>query len=324
MTGLFVISLDFELMWGVRDHRTVADYGDAILGGRSAIPRMLSAFQRHRIRATWATVGFLFARNRTELIDGLPTLHPHYRDARLDPYPCITSGIGGSEASDPYHFGRSLVDLIADTEGQELATHTHSHYYCLEPGQTEDAFRADLKAAVASAAEAGLTLRSIVFPRNQMSDGAVRICVENGIPCVRGNPESYIYRPRGQDETSAAVRILRTMDGLLPLPARTSARPRADARGAVNIPASRFFCPRFLNMPGVSEAFVHRIKSEMRHAARHGEVYHLWWHPHNFGRDTDSHLSRLESILSHFGRLADDYGMRSVTMADCIAIADEG
>jgi hypothetical protein len=30
--GALVISLDFELLWGVRDKRTIADYGPNILG----------------------------------------------------------------------------------------------------------------------------------------------------------------------------------------------------------------------------------------------------------------------------------------------------
>ena len=318
------MSLDFELMWGVRDHRTIADYGDAIMGGRAAIPRMLATFSKHRVKATWATVGFLFARNRADLLDHAPSLRPRYANAKLDPYSSAIHGIGTSEADDPWHFGRSLVEQIRDTEGQELATHTHSHYYCLEPGQTGAAFRADIKAAMTAAAEANVTLQSIVFPRNQMSDEAVRICVENGISCVRGNPDAYMYRPRGQEETGAAVRFLRTVDSVLPLTPRTSARPKRDARGALNVPASRFFCPRFLKVPGVSEAFLRRIKSEMLHAAQNDEIYHLWWHPHNFGRDTDRHLGRLEAILSYFERLAGDHGMQSVTMADCLAIAGEG
>jgi hypothetical protein len=33
-TGKFVISLDFELMWGVRDTQTIEKYGDAIIGTR--------------------------------------------------------------------------------------------------------------------------------------------------------------------------------------------------------------------------------------------------------------------------------------------------
>jgi len=39
--GAFVISLDFELLWGVRDKRTIADYGANIRGVRDAVPALL-------------------------------------------------------------------------------------------------------------------------------------------------------------------------------------------------------------------------------------------------------------------------------------------
>jgi hypothetical protein len=51
-TGIFIISLDFELFWGVRDHRTLADYGANILGVRKSIPAMLEMFRRHSSLAT--------------------------------------------------------------------------------------------------------------------------------------------------------------------------------------------------------------------------------------------------------------------------------
>jgi hypothetical protein len=38
----FTISLDFELFWGMRDITTLKDYGSNILGGREAIPKILS------------------------------------------------------------------------------------------------------------------------------------------------------------------------------------------------------------------------------------------------------------------------------------------
>lgn len=60
MTGDFVISLEFELLWGVRDHADRHSYGRNILGGREAIPRMVDHFARHGVVATWATVGFMF------------------------------------------------------------------------------------------------------------------------------------------------------------------------------------------------------------------------------------------------------------------------
>ncbi len=45
--------------------------------------------------------------------------------------------LGASESSDPFHFGLSLARRIAECDGMELASHTFSHYFALEPGQTE-------------------------------------------------------------------------------------------------------------------------------------------------------------------------------------------
>src|SRR2546426_12614664 len=56
----FIISLDFELFWGVRDVTTLDRYGANLRGVRDAIPAMLRLFSERGIRATWATVGFLF------------------------------------------------------------------------------------------------------------------------------------------------------------------------------------------------------------------------------------------------------------------------
>ena len=63
-SGKFIISLDFELMWGVRDSKTIANYGASILGVRSALDRILEKFERYNIRATFAIVGFLFHENK--------------------------------------------------------------------------------------------------------------------------------------------------------------------------------------------------------------------------------------------------------------------
>jgi hypothetical protein len=58
----------------------------------------------------------------------------------------------------------------------------------------------------------------------------------------------------------------------------------------------------------------------METAARRRRLFHLWWHPHNFGVDLQENLAFLRKILDHFRILQDRYGMRSMTMA---AVADE-
>ena len=83
--GAFVISLDFELHWGVRDKLGVRDYRDNLLGIREAVPAMLALFAAHEVHATWAVVGLLLAESRQEMLDRLPTPRPRYRRAELAP-----------------------------------------------------------------------------------------------------------------------------------------------------------------------------------------------------------------------------------------------
>ncbi|MGE5779581.1 MAG: hypothetical protein ACM30D_09790, partial [Hyphomicrobiales bacterium] len=63
-----------------------------------------------------------------------------------------------------------------------------------------------------------------------------------------------------------------------------------------------------------------RITSAMETAARRRKIFHLWWHPHNFGVDLQHNLAFLRAILDCFHVLQEGYGMRSMTMA---AVADE-
>src|ERR1035438_1185138 len=130
--GAFVISLDFELLWGVREMAVDGRYRRNLLGARRAVPRILMLFRQFEVAATWATVGFLFARNRDELADFLPAEQPRYKHTQFDPY---RERIGRNEIEDPLHFGRSLLEIVRETPRQEIGSHTFSHYYCLEEGQ---------------------------------------------------------------------------------------------------------------------------------------------------------------------------------------------
>lgn len=125
MSGNFVISLDFELMWGVRDIATCDSYGRNVLGVRRAIPALLEMFDRRTIRATWAVVGFLLCETKDELLARLPSHRPGYFNKSLSTYTYLEE-VGSDERSDPYYFGASLARQIAACPGQEIGTHTFS------------------------------------------------------------------------------------------------------------------------------------------------------------------------------------------------------
>jgi hypothetical protein len=59
-----------------------------------------------------------------------------------------------------------------------------------------------------------------------------------------------------------------------------------------------------------------RIKKEMEAAARKGAIYHLWWHPHNFGRDMENNFEILGKLIAHYNSLREKYGMETLTMGE--------
>ena len=316
--GAFVISLDFELHWGVRDHTPVSGYERNLLGVRQAVPGMLELFRRHDIAATWATVGFLFAETKKELEKHYPRVLPTYLDPRMSPYEAM-SEVGTDEKSDPFHFAPSLLREIAKTPKQEIATHTFSHFYCLEPGQTAAQFEADLEAAAKIGEPFGDTCKSIVFPRNQLAPAYLDVLRRRGVRAYRSNGTHWAYR--AQVAEPPARRLFRLADAYVPLSgARANRRPQAAHQDSlVDVPASAFlrpYSPRLRHLDGMR---FRRLASAMTTAAESGRIFHLWWHPHNFGRHPGESLTFLDRLLGHFAGLRRAHGMESLTMAGAAA-----
>lgn len=317
MAGALVISLDFELFWGVRDKRRLATERSNLMGARRVVPLILDRFGAQAVRATWATVGLLFFRAKSEMVLGLPSAMPQYVNAGLSPYTAIAE-IGADEAADPCHFAASLIAQIRSRPGQEIGTHTFSHYYALEAGQTEDAFRADLLAASRIAEERGVSLRSLVFPRNQCNPLYLPACAALGLTSYRGNEEGWMNSARRSAGHRPWTRAARLADAYVNLSGHhTVPIARVAASGSpFNIPASRFLRPWSRRLRWLEPARLRRITRAMTHAARRDEIFHLWWHPENFGTDIDENLAVLDRILSHFAQLRRAYGMESLNMGD--------
>jgi peptidoglycan/xylan/chitin deacetylase (PgdA/CDA1 family) len=297
-------------------------YAQNLLGARLVIPRLLKLFERYNIAATWATVGFLLASSRKELDRFRPAILPKYDNPALDPY---VEPTGSGEQEDPLHFAASLVDQIRQTPGQEVATHTFSHYYCLEPGQTLEAFRADLRSAVALAAERGIALRSIVFPRNQVNPAYASALLDAGLSCYRGSEIGWMYRPIPQSQKVAAMRAARLADSYFGLPGRQivhwSEIPQAD--GLCNVRGSRFLRPYRSKLGAFEKLRLRRIAAEMNMAAENNSVYHLWLHPHNLGVNIEGNLEFFEEILRAFASCRSRFGMCSLSMNSVAELARE-
>ena len=317
-----VISLDFELHWGGVEkwNLSTAERQCYFRNTRRVIPGMLDVFAAHQVHVTWATVGLLFCGDKKEILDTAPIMRPGYHRTELSSYTymdCI--GIGADESSDPYHYGRSLLEEILKTPGMEVGSHTFSHFYADEPGQTSDEFRADLQAAQVAAGRMGLKLHSLVMPRNQIVPEYLAVCAEEGFTSIRINPKDWYWQiPSVQPET-VWKRINRFADAYVPNGHRTSYPLDAlmlNPGEPLRIPASRLLRPYDARLGPLNRMRLRRIMNEMTDAARNGEVYHLWWHPHNFGSFPDESLKDLAELLEHYADLYRSYGMLSCTMGE--------
>lgn len=318
--GILTVSLDFELFWGVRDKLTLENYGAAIAGVRQAVPRLLELFTKYEIHATWAAVGFLYFRDLEELCRNAPSIRPEYADDSLNPYSYVRSP-ACREVEPHYLFAPDLIQAIAGAANQELATHTFSHYYCLEPGQTVEQFRSDLQAAIqVEEQRAGRRPESLIFPRNQFNPEYLHVCADLGIRCYRGNQDARVYEAGCHRENTAPLRALRLLDSYVNVTGHhgySLEDLRRRARGEpVDVPASMILRSWSRPLRRLEPLKARRIQASLSWCARRLLLYHLWWHPHNFGVDQEENFGQLEVILGHFHALRARYGMQSLTMAE--------
>ncbi|CAN5339052.1 polysaccharide deacetylase family protein [soil metagenome] len=321
--GAFVISLDFELYWGVRDYvMTHPSYLGNVEGERGAIPEILKAFHEYDIAATWATVGFLFADSLEEFESFKPKKLPEYGDRSLSPYEDSFDQI---KCEPSIYFAPDLIRMISHTPMQEIATHTYSHYYCLEAGQTSDDFRSDIESAIAIASKFEVKPRSIVFPRNQHNPKYDKILIENGIICFRGNQSSQIYQFGGNTQRNPLYRLARLADSYVSLTGKNTYKWPVPALGSlVNIPASLFLRPVSKISGLYEDQQFRRIAKCLDRAAHRNEVFHLWWHPHNFGVHLKENIGFLRRILDHFEQLRLKSGLKSFSMVGLAEQAARG
>lgn len=312
--GIFTISLDFELYWGVRDKRGIDQYKDNLLGVRKAIPEILQVFGDNNIHATWATIGFIFFENSDDLSNDINKLLPTYSRKELSPYNYMAESSG----LDPiYHFAPELIELIVKQKGQEIGTHTFSHYYCLEEGQSLEQFEEDILTAVNVAQRKNISIKSLVFPRNQWNTKYLPSLVDLGIQCYRGNESSWIYRASDDEGQNKFQRAFRLTDAYLNLSGpNTYDLSACTQEKPFNFPSSRFLRPYSKKIAFLDGFRLRRIKHAMSHAAFNNKIFHLWWHPHNFGVNTKENIAFLTKIIAHYHTLHDNYEMASLNMGE--------
>ncbi|PZX49946.1 polysaccharide deacetylase [Algoriphagus ratkowskyi] len=310
--GIFTISLDFELLWGIFDKVGNSYKPSYFQYTRLLVLDTLETFAKNEIKATWATVGMLFAQNEEEWKHYSPIQIPSYRDPNLSAYEFVKN----SGLKPEVHFAPELIQAIIATPGQELGSHTYAHYYTLMRGQSPEQFRQDLQATQKiSQDKFGIRLKSLIFPRNHINELYLPICLEEGYTQVRSNPRNWYWQETQHEDLSK--KWFRSADCFFRVGEKTS-YPKTQMQILENepllIPASRILRPISKSNKVFNRVRLNRVKEEMLSAAKAKEIYHLWWHPHNFATDPIAAMIELNEIMSHFQTLKSEYGMVSMNM----------
>lgn len=309
--GTLVISLDFELIWGVFDHVEIADKKEYFDNTLNVIPKIIEYFVKNDVHATWATVGMLFNDNWEEWEANSPENKPTYHNSKLDAY--NYGALHKKSGLDRFFFAPNLIKDIQQAEGQEIGTHTYSHYYCLESGQNKEQFAADIDTTIKLANKFNVTLKSLVFPRNQFNESYLECCAEKGLSSVRSNPDFWYWDTMAPQ--TIVTKFFRTVDAYLPLGTKSYQQESLKPNNPLSQPSSRFLRPQN-KFEFINSLRLNRIKNEIIQAAQKGEVYHLWWHPHNFGIDPNGAIKSLNSIIEVYTYCKNNFGMESKTMEE--------
>ena len=149
----------------------------------------------------------------------------------------------------------------------------------------------------------------------------IRVCEENGIIAYRGNEKVWFHNSKmGMGRLAGYTRkVLRFLNSYMNLSGHHCySLEEIAANRPYDIPSSRFLRPYNHKLKAFENIRIRRIKKSMTYAAKNGLVFHLWWHPHNFGMNRNDNFDVLSGVLDHFQRLADQRGMASRAMGELI------
>lgn len=307
--GIFVLSLDTELCWGVVDKpeqlkNNIKYYEQA----RNCIEKILILLEKYNISATWAIVGHLFLQecNSTEEQKHLEiprSTYPWYAKDWFEESPCT------NDKEEPLWYGQDIIKKIINCKVyQEIGCHSFAHIPYGDKNTKRAAVRADLSSCVCEAEKLGLKLRSFVFPRNNV--GYIDELKNFGFEIYRGEEPSWY-----KDFSKRIRKVCHIIDQFLAITPPVSI-PEYD-KELFNIPASMFYLPMngFRSLIPLSFR-IHKAKKGIKKAISEKKVFHLWFHPFNIATNQEKLLYGLEEIFKEVYMKRENGELETKSMAE--------
>jgi peptidoglycan/xylan/chitin deacetylase (PgdA/CDA1 family) len=269
-TGIFTISLDFELIWGTLDKPKHARFRRLCAIEREVvIDRLLALFNEYRISATWCTVGHLFLSSKDR------------------------NGIRVADEEAPIFYGRDLLEKIRSCPTpQEIGSHSFTHRIFNDPRCTRAVAEQEMADSVRVARAIGLELKSFVYPRNKI--GHVDVLPGYGFTSFRGQDATWYSHTPQRRWFHRAGHLLDMFCATTP----PTVMPEWHPAGIWEIPGSMLYTPSHgFRRIVPARARVHRARKGLRAAADQKRMFHLWFHPTDVVVRNKAMIDGLRQIL---------------------------
>ena len=292
--GQFIISLDCEGKWGMADKISSAHdviTHDALL---KTYKDLVALFKKYKIKATFAFVGMFtltekergrYAELSRDVVCNGENWYKHYR---------LSQKAGETEG----WFCPEAWDIVSQTD-HEIASHGFSHVPYSGGNVDRKDLAFDISAAMQVAKDKGQDIKTFIYPRNRI--GHQDLLREAGLLSYR-----ELLPPKGK------VKSLLSELNII----ENSQKNMSAHGGLQRIPSGYFFNWRSGPRKYVPQrATLMRWKSILNHAAKTGDVAHLWLHPHNLITAPDT-MNVLKDVVHYAAKLQDAGQMQSVTQLD--------
>jgi peptidoglycan/xylan/chitin deacetylase (PgdA/CDA1 family) len=199
---------------------------------------------------------------------------------------------------DPLWQGPDIVKMIKTTPNQEIACHSFTHQIFSEAICDKKTAEKEIKNCLKVAETVGIKFKSFVFPKN--IPGHFNILKKYGFSNFRG-AEPYWFA-----KIPYLRKPLQVLDFILALPPPVS-KPIKTPYGLTNIPGSMYYVScrgsrRFIPI----KIRVLKAKKGLTRAAKEKKIFHLWFHPIDFAKNTKKMFAGFEEILKYAVKLRNE------------------
>ncbi|WP_025835231.1 polysaccharide deacetylase family protein [Bacteroides stercorirosoris] len=164
MNGHFLISLDFELVWGLAgwDLSQIEHYKQNLFSAKDALYKIVCLLEKYNMKCTVGYVGAMNHVSQQELYNTNNILIPAYSNHLYASFGSLLPYMN-RELDERLFLAHQEIEMLQKKANVEVASHTYSHYYCLEEGQTIDDFENDVRMAITNAKNKVLILFLLFF-----------------------------------------------------------------------------------------------------------------------------------------------------------------